>query len=332
MHTDVTSDVTEHDGGAPLGPDRIVGASPEILVTRLGDAELAEGAMAALQEAGDDGVSALTDASSSEDHLAAGQAIVVLARIGSEDAVSALVTISNDRRRHRLVRTWAAGARLQRANSLGDLKRLAPFARSFAPIRKPWREAVLAHAGSADLRTLMDLASSEPELEAALAGRIAGARPSALIRIMLTATSTETRRRAAGYLAARAGEPAVISGLVDALAFKRAKAVPWSGGALFLPRLRLDQQMARKLVLSLTTWAVWAHVNGDQNAVKQVYNNFNSVGLGRTAGIRARPTAPQMLTEIGNLLGHGAAAEIAKKAGASSHPDFQSVLARAENP
>ena len=175
-----------------------------------------------------------------EDLVTQGEAIATLASLSDPGVDGVLADIQAFGRAPKLVTTWAAAARIQRADSLEELAELAPLASHLPALRRPIRLKVeeLPPGGVTDLLTLV---AEVPALQSALVPMLTQAGAKSVAHAMLTHENTESRRLAAGVLGGMAqptpGAPRAQSNRVPAevasvYAFDpSAEAVPWHGGA-----------------------------------------------------------------------------------------------------
>jgi hypothetical protein len=229
----------------------------------------------------------------SQDTSARGWAIVALGRIGGLRADAALQALHQQPAQPMLVRTWAAAARIDLANSTQRLLDLAPLAASFPATARPLGiklSALLARDKSANRAArLFQAATQIPALRAELQSTILALPSKDLVDALIRGKDNNIRRMGAQYLATVAAKRKDIpAAVIRALRFSsRAKTPPWGTTmALFLPGMQWPQKEARQLVGQLMRWHLWADINGNSNIQQQIHNNLRSVALIGAAGYR----------------------------------------------
>ena len=276
-------------------PAMAAGAAEQWL-GQLSDPDRARRAVDALVEIGAPAIPDLSSvARRSDDIVARGWAIVALGRIPSTRAIGELEALSNDTAAPALVRTWAAAARIGRATTTDEILESAKLQGSLPALERPLQMQFeeLVHAGRAasSVEELLRLAARLPKLKPVVVQTILakGARP--LVKVMTRAQDDTLRREAAGYLGALAqskGPDTVAKAVVAAYAFRPdARAVPWSGGALYVPGIAWPKREATKLVESLIAWHVYCDVRGQVDLQRQIHNNIRSLSLAGVVGYQS---------------------------------------------
>ncbi len=261
--------------------------------------------------------------------VARGEAIAALAGHPSPVADRALADIQSLGSAPELVRTWAAAGRIQRATSLEDLAVLAPQMTSFPAVARPMRLKVAQLPGGS-ASDLLTLATQVPALQSALSPLITARNPAEIAHAMLTHENTEARRLAAGLIGGMAqGTPGLPSQVAAVYAFvPSARAVPWRGGALYVPGLAWNRDEARTIMGSLIEWHLFCDLGRQVQEQQQIYNNLRSVGLWRQAGIRNFPNndTVSLLQQWGQVVAGNTALPRRVHPGAAGRPN---ALARA---
>ena len=281
-----------------LGPSAVPttaeGASPSVveLIGRLKDKDGAKAALKALVSRGEAAVPSLVKAAHEGGSLILrGWAVVALARIGTPEAAQGLRSIQDASNSSGLLRSWAAAGQIEMARSVEELVALAPAAASYPSVLRPLRlrlEMLLSRS-QVSVEQLLELAIRQRQLQSVVAPRVlaAGAKP--LVRAMTTSGDDNVRRQAAAFLATLASQDdqaaKVGRTVAKACAFSpQAQAVPWAGGALFVPSIAWRREEARQLVGHLIAWHLWCERNGKKNLQRQIHNNIRSLALARAAG------------------------------------------------
>lgn len=172
-----------------------------------------------------------------------------------------------------------------------------------------------------------------PKLSTSLGPAVAKSDSAELAQAMLAAEGLQARRMAAGYLAAQGQgktKRAAMNATVDALRFNRkASAVPWSGGPLYIPSIQWERNDAIELVGELVAWHIYCERQGWQAERQKVANNLASVGLTRRAGFgHMGYQSEQMLLSYGRVAGYQAAQAILVRTRTESQPKYTRVLAQ----
>lgn len=220
-----------------------------------------------------------------------GWAITALSEIGGEKVRGRLDEMHQDAKLPKLVRTWAAAARVKLAKDAGELQRLASLAGQHPPVARPITLRLIEVSGDdADaLGTLLELSNRHPQLQPALKKAITSRGAGGLVKVLVTHANQNTRRTAASYLGllANRGDKTVATKVIEAYTSDRkAVDVPWKGGPLFLPGIQWTKDDARALVAQLIRWVVWSDRHNRQDLMRQLHNNLRSIGLANVAGYR----------------------------------------------
>ena len=221
-----------------------------------------------------------------------GWAIAALAEIGGQDVDEYLLNIHASSRQPKLVRTWAAAARVSMTRTVNGLIEKANLVPQFPSLGRPIGirivEKMNGDGDKGDPEKVLAVTQKVPQLQTSLAPAIMAFGADKLSDVMLTAKDNNVRRIAAGYLGAMAGKgdaEAVVSQVIERLQFDaEATAVPWKRGALFVPSVNWSKDDALSLVGNLVRWHLWCDINAKSSEQKQIHNNIRSLGLGRAAG------------------------------------------------
>ena len=264
------------------------------LAAKLSDPHHATEALAQLVARKGDAVPALVgEALEGKDLEARGWAIAGLAEIGGKDAEKALVRLTDDAKAPMLVRTWAAAARINLAQSLDAVAALAPLAQTFPAVQRPLtlRVTALATGKGASAESLLMLAKTNHQFRQLLAEAILAQGVDPLVEVMAGSKDADLRQQAAAYLGAlaqrqgAAGNEVVGLAVAKAYAFDTgAKDVPWAGGPLYVPNIGWKKQFAMKLTRNLVAWHVWCGERGRNDEQKKIHHSLNSVSLAAVIG------------------------------------------------
>ncbi len=218
--------------------------------------------------------------------VAQGRAIKALSEVGTTMAEAGLALIASSGDQSQLVRTWAVAGRMQMAATTKDLLALESMSRTFPATRRPWikRFRVLLEKGSAD--DIMAAVARVPELRGELQGVMRNLPAKKLLSVMLTSNNQQARQTAASMLGTK--KASVVGQLVaKSLRFsKKAKQVPWQGGALYMPGISWSKGDAKKVASHLLRWMIWAEKKGDNQAMRVAANNLMNASLGDAAGYK----------------------------------------------
>jgi hypothetical protein len=273
------------------------GRTLDQMIGDLGDAAKAEQAAERIGQLGERAVDDLLDeVVDGTDELRRGWAIVALGEIGGAAADSGLEKVHNDPTVPLMIRTWAAAARLQMAKDTDRLVALANLTWSLPGLTRPFglraAELIGSPGSAAEAEKALILLSRVPQLQSELASIIVAIGEKPLVGVMMTSTDTNVRSMAASYLGSIGanGGNTVARTVLAALQFRAsASAVPWSGGALFLPAIQWSTKDARSLTDRLLRWMVWAEENSQPDTARQIENNLRSAQLVNAAGYTAPP-------------------------------------------
>jgi len=229
----------------------------------------------------------LLNVSKTDESLAKrGWAIAALGEIGGQDVDEYLLNLHADENQKRVVRTWAAAARVANTRTLNGLIEKASLIQTFPALGRPIGirivEKMTSDSESANPEKVMAVTQKVPQLQKALAPMILAFGPAKLGTAMLSAKDQNVRRIAAGYMGAVAqqGGAADVAKVVKSqLTFdSTATAVPWSEGPLFIPGIQWSKEDATGLVGNLIRWNLWCDVNGKKQEQQQIHNNIRSLG------------------------------------------------------
>ena len=265
----------------------------ERLVTLFTDRTKASYAAKELVSRGADATGILLE-TSNRDHglVQRGWAISCLGQIGGRDIEVSLAKIYQNEQEDKLVRTWAAAARIAATDSAELLIEQAHLAKDFPALGRPLSKklvATLQQGQKVTAAQLISMTLKVPVLQNALTAPILATGSEELVRVLTTSTDQNIRRQAAAYLGTLASQSTgVPEAIVSAYTFdSKAKEVPWSDGPLFIPRLSWPQDQARLLVGNLIRWHLWCDVNGHAAEQNQIHNNLRSLYLAGAAGYQS---------------------------------------------
>ena len=224
-----------------------------------------------------------------------GWAIAALGEIGGQDVDEYLLNLHADENQKRVVRTWAAAARVANTRTVNGLIEKANLIQTFPALGRPIGirivEKMTSESESADPEKVMGVTQKVPQLQKALAPMIIAFGPEKLANVMLSAKDQNVRRIAAGYLgsvAQQGGAADVAKVAIAQLKFdSSAKSVPWNDGPLFVPGIQWSKENATGLVGHLIRWNLWCDINGKKQEQQQIHNNIRSLGLARAAGYQS---------------------------------------------
>ena len=297
------------------------------LIGQLGDPSTAEDAREKLAALGSAVLPSLQDAALlATDPVVQGWAITVIGSVEGDGADAVLQLISERTNTSELIRTWAAAARVQRADSLESLASLASLVASFPALARPvgLRASALVNpeAAAADLLTL---AQSSPGLKEALGEAILAKGAAALLDVMLQGMEDPVRRSAAGYVGALGSrDSTLIATIVAGYSFDAgAQDVPWKGGALYVPSLSWERDDAQVLLQHLVAWHLYCDLKGMNGEQRQIYNNLRSVRLLRPLGLRRMPQDTHgMLHALVGVVGKSRVEAMLRAQGAGDNPRY----------
>ncbi len=212
----------------------------------------------------------------------------------------------------KLVRTWAAAARIRMTSSPDELKEFFSLINRSSELIRPLKKQI-ARFDAADMT--VDLVKKLIKKAVRRGRRFPGGRrrgvrrgassssgndfasmimkigPEPLVEVMTSADQNWVRRMAASYLGGIAQKSSgkrknVVQVLEDKLAYKQGMdEVPWKGGALFLPGINWKKEDARRIVKQLMTWYLWCNDRGKKAARNQINRNFRNRQFSRAAGV-----------------------------------------------
>ncbi len=268
-----------------------------------------------------------------------GWAIAALAAIGGQDVDEHLLGIHDDAKQKKVVRDWAAAARVQMTRTLPGLLEKAQLIQKFPALGRPIGMRIvdmMADSKDASAGDVLKVTLRVPQLRQALAPSILAFGPKKLAKAMLTHDDTNVRRQAAAYLGTLAQQgqsKEVVKQVVEMTKFDaQADETPWAGGgnALFIPGIRWGKEDARALVGNLIRWHLWADINKEDKAKAQIHNNIRSLGLARAAGYQSpgwnNVGTKQWLIAWGKCVGKDELKKILEEQGVEGKDQYASVL------
>jgi Na+-transporting methylmalonyl-CoA/oxaloacetate decarboxylase gamma subunit len=231
-------------------------------------------------------------AKSGEDLPQRGWSIAALAEIGGTDVDEYLLDLHADETVEKVVRTWAAAARVSMTRSVNGLIEKAQLIQTFPALGRPIGirlvEKMSSNGEEVDPEQMIQATIRVPQLQQSLAPAIIAFGPEKLGKVLYGCKDNNVRRTAAGYMGtlANAGQgQEVADQVISAVAFDpQANNVPWDGGALFIPNIQWDKENSQALVGNLIRWHVWCDMNDKAQEQQQIHNNIRSVALVRAAG------------------------------------------------
>ena len=228
------------------------------------------------------------------DPVQRGWAVVSLAEIGGPVVNRNLKKLHSNPNHPLVVRTWAAAARVRMARDTQTLVKLSRLMSQFPALKRPLGMRIAqmfsGRQNQAALEQMLEIATTNPQLQQALLPTVLKAGYKPLMRLMVGAKKQQVRRQAAAFIATLAQRK---KGLQDEIAAETVRVLrfrpseedePWKGGPLFLPSIRWTAQYARPLVNHLIAWHVWADTRDRRDVQRQLHNNLRSVNLARAAG------------------------------------------------
>ncbi len=225
----------------------------------------------------------IASARNAEDPVKQGRAILALVENASPEANMALANISNNGSYSMLVRSWAVAGRMQMATSMDELRALEGQSRSFPATRRTWTRAMARVARAGNSGDLLELVTRVPELRAELQPEIAALPAKSLLGAMLSSSSTQVRQQAASQLGTKGKGTSTL--VASALRFDaKAGALPWGGGALYLPSVTWPKKDALAVANHLLRWMLWAEARGDTSGMRVAANNLMSGTIANAAG------------------------------------------------
>jgi len=224
-----------------------------------------------------------------------GWAIAALAQIGGQDVDEYLLNVHADENQKRVVRTWAAAARVTMTRTVNGLIEKANLIPKFPALGRPIGirivEKMSKDSSKADPEKVMAVTQKVPQLQQALAPTIIAFGPDKIAKVMIAGKDANVRRIAAGYLGsiAQQGQGKEVAEIVTKqLDFDGSLSdVPWKGGPLFVPGIQWSKESATDLVDKMIRWNLWCDINGKSAEQKQIHNNIRSLGLAQAAGYQS---------------------------------------------
>ena len=276
-------------------------------------------------------------ASKGEDRAHRGWAIAAMAEIGGQDVDEWLLNIHADTSQEKVVRTWAAAARVSMTRTIAGLVEKAQLVREFPALGRPIGMRLVEAMKSEEdfsVEDVIEVTNKVPTLQQALAASILSAGEKELTKTMLIAEDQNVRRLAAGYLGALSNQgkgKEVAAAVVEAVKFDvQAGAVPWEGGPLFVPGIQWGKEDAKALAANLVKWFLWSDINKKDANKRQIHNNIRSLNLARAAGYQSPGWNDvgivQWLQAWGRAFGKAEIEEILKEQGVLDNRRYSSVL------
>ena len=224
-----------------------------------------------------------------------GWAIAALGEIGGQDVDEYLLNVHADEKQKKIVRTWAAAARVSMTRTVNGLIEKANLIPQFPALGRPIGMRIVEKMSSDQVdvepEKVLGVSIKVPQLNAALAPMIMNFGSDKLTSVMISAKDQNIRRTAAGYLAAMAqqGEKDKVSkAVLEALKFDaNSMAVPWKDGPLFVPGIQWTKDDATDLVANMVRWHLWCDINGKTDEMRQIHNNIRSLSLAKAAGYQS---------------------------------------------
>lgn len=224
-----------------------------------------------------------------------GWAIAALAEIGGQDVDEYLLNVHANEKQKKIVRTWAAAARVSMTRTVNGLIEKANLIPQFPALGRPIGMRIVEKMSSdqvdVDPEKVLGVSIKVPQLNSALAPMIMNFGSEKLTDVMISAKDQNIRRTAAGYLAAMAqqGEKDKVSkAVLEVLKFDaNSMSVPWKSGPLFVPGIQWTKEDATSLVANLVRWHLWCDINGKTDEMRQIHNNIRSLSLANAAGYQS---------------------------------------------
>ena len=268
------------------------------------------------------------------DVSARGRAILAIQGIDGKRADAVLQTVLGSSAPP-LVHSWAAAARINRAQ---DLDAFLPLAQTYIHQYPATARPIELKAGhllaDADLADMLGLMAVQPQLAAAIAPKVIAAPAADLVDLMQNHGDDQVRRQAAAYLASKAqaskeGHEQVSRAVRSSLAFApKAKRLPWEGGALYVPGIQWKKSEALDLIRILIQWNLHLGKIEKVNEQRQVQNNLRSVQLLQAATFQnAWPTVGnhEVLVQYGQIEGRTAVQKLLAEQGLLESPWAQAL-------
>ncbi len=313
------------------------------LIAQFDDAKEVDAATEAIIKIGEPAVKHLAgEALEGEEIVRRGWAIDCLAKIGGEEADKYLQQVIANGDQPELVRTWAVAARVQIAKDVPELVALAQLVPSYPAVGRPIGMRLVAALNDAEnpptVEDVIEITVNVPQLEQTLGATILGFGVDPLVEVMTQAENQQVRNKAAGYLGALAGQgdKGVAPAVANVYKFEAdAKEVAWSGGPLWIPGIRWDQNKddAHSLVSNLIRWHLWCDLHDKSGEKSQIHNNLRSVQLAGVVGYQSpgfqEIDTAQWLQIWGALVGQDELRKLLEEQDAADNAKFREVLANA---
>ncbi|CAG0997428.1 hypothetical protein PLCT2_02848 [Planctomycetaceae bacterium] len=303
---------------------------PEIaaLIKDLSDRTKAEKAVESLVKLGEKSVAGLLkEAFYGSDFVVQGWSIVALSRIGGKDVDGQLHTMHQDYNYNKLVRAWAAAARISMATDKKELLKFTPICSEIPALAKPLAKKLAQVSGADSVEALLKLAQDNPSLAQQIGEIISSRGAEELAKVMVSAKDMEVRMLAAQYLG---GQPDAASATINIYAFTLdTDKAPWDGGPLYVPGINWTKEDGEKLVTNLLKWGVWCERASKKAEIQQITNNLNSIQLARNVGYEMNRRGSDMagwLKIWGKAKGKAAVEEILKANKAETDDRYKGVL------
>ncbi|MFK7769985.1 MAG: DUF2330 domain-containing protein [Mariniblastus sp.] len=222
-----------------------------------------------------------------------GWAIAAMVEIGGQDVDEYLLNVHADESQKKIVRTWAAAARVTMTRTVNGLIEKANLIPKFPALGRPIGMRIVEKLSKDSTKTdpeqVISVTQKVPQLQQALAPTIMSFGAEKLTRVMSSANDQNVRRMAAGYLGSLAQSSGdnkeVAKSVIARYEFSGdASNVAWEGGPLFLPGIQWTKEEARDLTGNMIRWYLWCDINKKDAEQKQIHNNIRSLGLARAAG------------------------------------------------
>lgn len=221
-----------------------------------------------------------------------GWAIAALAEIGGTDVDEYLLDMHATESNEKVIRTWAAAARVSMTRSVNGLIEKAQLIQQFPALGRPIGMRIVQQLSKegdeVDPEQMIQATLRVPQLQQGLAPAIIAFGSEKLTDVLYDSKDDNVRRTAAGYLGtlANAGQgQEVADQVIASIKFDaQANHVPWKGGALFIPNIQWDKENSQSLVGNLIRWHVWCDMNNKSSEQQQIHNNIRSVALVQAAG------------------------------------------------
>ncbi|MCB9555432.1 MAG: DUF2330 domain-containing protein [Deltaproteobacteria bacterium] len=313
--------------------------SLDALLGKLKQPKQAPQAAKALAALGEPAISKLLNIAFDADDLETrGWALVAIGQSGARRADGELKKLHDNPNHPLLVRTWAAAARINLAADANALMAMTELTGRFPATARPLGQRltrVLAQNKQLDTEGLLMVSARLPALRSSLSPLILALPAKQLVEVMVRGKSASSRQQAAAYLATQgrsnAASDTVIAAVIAAYRFdRRAKQVPWQGGALFIPSLNWKAESARRLVGNLLRWHLWCEHRGRSDLQRQLHNNLRSLALASAAGYRSpgwsNVSVESWLRSWAAVVGRSGIARLLAEQGLAGEPRYKILL------